>query len=169
MPSISEFINSDCLEDFIVNNSSKYKNKFKKIIQKAKVDDSEISDKKAIEKIQKTISWNWSAFLFSSFWAIYRKQKLGWVALFLTIICIIVPDFISSPAIEKAMNTVPMSMSVLFGFYGNSYLLKNTIYAFSKNLSKKDQRQKDLKGLIIAIILMVTSFAAIEFLFEYIF
>ena len=72
---ISEFIASPALEETIVTNYPRYREKFSKIIEKADVQESDTKDEQAIKKITSTLSWNWSAFLFSYLWLIYRREN----------------------------------------------------------------------------------------------
>ncbi len=87
MVTFNQFVQGDQLEETIVSNCPAYRKKFLKIIEKAGVGDNDIEDKNALQKIRSTISWGWVAAIFSSFWAIYRKEKiLGWGTISLAVI-----------------------------------------------------------------------------------
>ena len=61
---IREFIESENLEQAIISNSHKFRDKFRKIVDKTNVGELNIEDQNALKKIEKTISWNWYAFFF---------------------------------------------------------------------------------------------------------
>ena len=119
LTTISEFIASPALEETIVTNCPEYREKFSKIIEKADVQESDTKDEQAIKKITSTLSWNWSAFLFSYLWLIYRRENLlGWGLL---IVVWFFPYLASIPAfrqIKSAHVQIPNTSTLLLASCG---------------------------------------------------
>lgn len=68
-----------------------------------------------------SISWNWCAFLFSSYWLIYRKmyKEFAVVAVLEVILIPIVGSFISM------VNSLAIVVNILVGLYGNNLYMKH--------------------------------------------
>ena len=54
MTTFSEFVESTSLEETIVTNSPKYREKFLKIVEKAGIGESDTKDKQALNKLRST-------------------------------------------------------------------------------------------------------------------
>ena len=150
---IREFIESENLEQAIISNSHKFRDKFRKIVDKTNVGELDIEDQNAIRKIEKTVSWNWYAFFFNSFWAIYRKEKLGWITLVIGML--LGPLALIFPIIDKITTPYPYILMIIFGMYGNSYVLRNALKIFPQTTSAVDRAQISKNGLLIAITLTI--------------
>jgi hypothetical protein len=163
---ISEFIKSNALEETIVTNCPKYREKFLKIVDKSSVGESDTKDKQALNKIRSTRSWNWAAFLFNTHWAIYRKEKLlGWALFIITwLIAVISTIYMSVPLVDKFGNFFPLFVAVFVGMYGNSYVLHNSIQTYEQTTSSKDREQRSPTGLAVAIVIDIVSIGIIGFL-----
>ena len=74
-----EFLDSEYFEQIIEKNVDGYRNRFFKIIKKAKVENSSLEDKGAHKEIIKTTSFNWFAILFTTVWGGYRRVKFVWI------------------------------------------------------------------------------------------
>jgi len=166
MRTISEFIDSTALDETIVTNCPKYREKFLKIVEKSGVGDSDTKDKQAINKIISTRSWNWAAFLFNTHWAIYRKEKLlGWVFFITTyLIAGISMIYMSVPALDTLGNIFPWIVAVIIGIYGNSFVLRNSIQTYENTTSSKDREQRSPTGLAVAIGIDIAIIGIIIFL-----
>jgi hypothetical protein len=162
MTSISEFIDSTALEETIITNCPKYREKFSNIVEKAGVGGSDIKDKEAIKKIYATCSWNWAAFLLNTHWAIYRKEKMmGW-GLFTFIWLVAVISFYV-PALDSVSYFLPMIAAFIVGIYGNSYVLCNSIRTYENTTSPEDRKQRSPIGLAVAIIVDVGTMVVLVF------
>jgi len=152
MTTISEFIDSTALEESIVTNCPKYREKFLKIVEKSGVGGSDTKNKQALNKILSTQSWNWAAFLGNTHWAIYRKEKvLGWGFFTATwLIAGISMIYISVPALDGLGNIFPWIVALVVGMYGNSFVLRNSIQTYENTTSSKDREQRSLTGLALA-------------------
>ena len=166
MRTISEFIDSTALEETIVTNCPKYREKFLKIVEKSGVGESDTKDKQAMNKIRSTRSWNWAAFLFNTHWAIYRKEKLlGWALFIITwLIAVISTIYMSVPVLDKLGNFFPILVTVIVGMYGNSYVLHNSIQIYEQTTSSKDREQRSPTGLAVAIVIDIAFIGIIGFL-----
>jgi len=150
----NQFVQGDQLEETIVSNCPAYRKKFLKIIEKAGVGDNDIEDKNALKKIRSTTSWGWVAAIFSSFWAIYRKEKiLGWGTLSLSVIL----GFLSlySDTIDKISIGFTWGILILVGMYGNSYVLHNCVKTYVETSSKIDRQQRSKIQLFAAVMLVI--------------
>ena len=166
MTTISEFISSPALEEAIVTNCPKYREKFAKIIEKADVQESDTKDEQAIKKITSTLSWNWSAFLFSYLWLIYRRENLlGWGLLivvwffpYFTSIYSIDPEsptLDKNPTLDAISLIVPWLVMVIVGIFGNSLILRNAMRAHEDTTSSAVRKQRSPIALCLAILLVV--------------
>jgi hypothetical protein len=154
MTTISEFVQGVALEETIVSNCPTYREKFQKIIDKAGVGDSDIKDDNALNTIRSTRSWNWAGFVFSSFWAIYRKENvLGWGTLIFSFFLSIVAEIV--PAADKISSAFPFVLSIVFGMYGTSFILRNALKTYSSTTSSKDREQRSTVGVLVAISLTI--------------
>ncbi len=150
----NQFVEGDQLEETVVSNCPTYRKKFLKIIKKGGVEDNYITDKKALKKIRGTISWNWAAFFFSSFWAIYRKDKtFGWGTLSMVIFIDLLA--LSFPTLERATLTIPFALAVMIGLLGNSYVLHNSVKNYAETTSEVDRDQRSLLQLFVAIAVVI--------------
>ena len=154
MVTFNQFVQGDQLEETIVSNCPAYRKKFLKIIEKAGVGDNDIEDKNALQKIRSTISWGWVAAIFSSFWAIYRKEKiLGWGTISLAVILGLLSFF--SDTIDKMSIALPWGLTVVIGMYGNSYVLHNCVKTYVETTSEKDRQQRSIIQLFVAVMLLI--------------
>ena len=152
MTTISEFVDSTALDETIVSNCSKYREKFIKIVNKSGVGGSDTKDKQAINKIISTQSWNWAAFFFNTHWAIYRKEKLlGWLLFIATWLNAISAIYISVPALDTLGNIFAWVVAVFCGMYGNSFVFRNSLQTYENTTSSKDREQRSPTGLAVAI------------------
>jgi hypothetical protein len=121
MTTTSEFIASPALEETIVTNCPKYREKFSKIIQKADVQESDTKDEQAIKKIISTFSWNWAAFLLSYLWLIYRRENLlGWGLLIVVWGLTLIWAYWEDTTLDTITDILPMAVSIAVGILGNS-------------------------------------------------
>ncbi|WP_457622140.1 DUF2628 domain-containing protein [Persephonella sp.] len=106
-------ISEEELRAFIGKNSEYYIDKFKKFEE------------------GKSISWNWSAFLFGVLWMFYRKMYVyGLIAL---AVIFIINVFIAALGINQVISTgISLWLWIGFGMFGN-YIY----YIFVKNKIKK--------------------------------
>jgi hypothetical protein len=160
MTTTSEFIASPALEEAIVTNCPKYREKFSKIIEKADVQESDTKDEQAIKKITSTLSWNWAAFLFGYLWLIYRRENLlGWglliVVWFFPYLASIYSVDSASPTLDTISLVVPWLVMVIVGIFGNSLILRNAMKAYEDTTSSVDRNQPSPKALCLAILLMI--------------
>ena len=155
-----QFVEGNQLEETIVSNCPTYRKKFLKIIKKAGVEDNYITDKNALKKIYSVISWNWAAVIFSSYWAIYRKEKkLGWATL--SVVLFFVFLALNTETLGELTYT-PLAIAVAIGLYGNSFVLINSVKNYAETTSKEDREQRSLLQLFVAIaVLIIFSFYAI--------
>ena len=152
MVSFRDFVESDRLEETIVSNCPDLRRKFNNIIEKAGVGELDIQDKNALAKIRTTISWSWAPAIFSSYWAIYRKEKLlGWGTFSLAFVFAYLSFY--SETISKISNIYPWTLIVLVGMYGNSYLLYNAVKTYSDTTSPTDRQQRSIFQLFVAMVL----------------
>jgi len=80
MTTFSEFVSGPEFEKMIGSKKyPKYKIKFSKIIEKAGVGDSDLTDRVALKKLYSTRSWNWFGFFFSVYWGVFLQNKNGLV------------------------------------------------------------------------------------------
>ena len=149
MTTISEFVDSTALDETIVTNCPKYREKFLKIVEKSGVGESDIEDTEAVKKIEKTTSWNWCAFFFSSYWAIYRKEKFGWISLVIGLL--LIPLSILVPVLDKPLTAYPYILTIIFGMFGNSYVFRNALKIYPKTTSTVDRAQVSKNGLMISL------------------
>ena len=157
---ISEFIASPALEETIVTNCPEYREKFSKIIEKADVQGSDTKDEQAIKKITSTLSWNWSAFLFSYLWLIYRRENLlGWglliVVWFFPYLASIYSVESPSPTLDTISWVVSLSVMVIVGIFGNSLFLRNAVKAYEDTTSSAVRKQRSPIALWLAILLKI--------------
>ena len=152
MVSFKDFVESDRLEETIVSNCPNFRKKFYKIIEKAGVGERDIQDETALKKVRTTISWSWAPAIFSSYWAIYRKEKLlGWGTLSIAFVFAYLSFY--SETISKISNVYPWMLLVLVGMYGNSYVLYNAVKTYSETTSQTDRQQRSIFQLFVAIFL----------------
>lgn len=88
-----------------------------------------------MKKTNQKVSWNWSAFFFSSYWAIYRKMYLVGFG----IICLDIFLNIMMPFSFLLLNLI---IAIIFGLYGN-YMYLTTIEKKSGNLKHLDDNLKE--------------------------
>ena len=150
---ISEFIASPALEETIVTNCPKYREKFSKIIEKADVQGSDTKDEQAIKKIISTLSWNWAAFLFSYLWLIYRRENLlGWGLLIVVWGLTLIWAYYEGTTLDTITDVLPMAVCIAVGILGNSLILRNAMEAYEDTTSSVDLKQRSLKALCLAIL-----------------
>lgn len=153
---ISEFIASPALEETIVTNCPKYREKFSKIIEKANVQESDTKDEQAIKKITSTLSWNWSAFLFSYLWLIYRRENLlGWGLLIVVWGLTLIWAYYEDTTLDTITDVLPMAVCIAVGILGNSLILRNAMKAYEDTTSSVDLKQHSPKALCLAILLKI--------------
>ena len=153
---ISEFIASPALEETIVTNCPKYREKFSKIIEKADVQESDTKDEQAIKKIISTLSWNWAAFLFSYLWLIYRRENLlGWGLLIVVWGLTLIWAYYEGTTLDTITDVLPMAVCSAVGILGNSLILRNAMKAYEKSTSSVDLKQHSPKALCLAILLKI--------------
>ena len=160
LTTISEFIASPALEETIVTNCPEYREKFSKIIEKADVQGSDTKDEQAIKKITSTLSWNWSAFIFSYLWLIYRRENLlGWglliVVWFFPYLASIYSVESPSPTLDIISWVVSLSVMVIVGIFGNSFILRNAVKAYEDTTSSAVRKQRSPIALWLAILLVI--------------
>ena len=166
MPTISEFIEGTPLEETIVSNCSKYREKFVKIVDKAGVGDCDIEDKNAVNRIMSISSWNWAGFFLTYYWAIYRKaDHFGWIAVssfFLFIgIYVFFTLFINihlSFGIIVIIITVGLSILVAGSMYGNGIILCNALKSYANTTSSTDREQRSTSTVVAVILLTIAYF-----------
>ena len=116
MTPTSEFIASPALEETIVTNCPKYREKFSKITEKADVQESDTKDEQAKKKIISTFSWNWAAFLFSYLWLIYRRENLlGWGLLIVVWGLTLIWAYWEDTTLDTITDILPMAVSIAVG------------------------------------------------------
>ena len=153
---ISEFIASPALEETIVTNCPRYREKFSKIIEKADVQESDTKDEQAIKKIISTLSWNWAAFLFSYLWLIYRRENLlGWGLLIVVWGLTLIWAYYEGTTLDTITDVLPMAVCSAVGILGNSRILRNAMKAYEKSTSSVDLKQHSPKALCLAILLKI--------------
>ena len=156
MTTTSEFIASPALEEAIVTNCPKYREKFSKIIEKADVQESDTKDEQAIKKITSTLSWNWAAFLFSYLWLIYRRENLlGWGLLIVVWGLTLIWAYWEDTTLDTITDILPMAVSIAVGILGNSLILRNAMKAYEDTTSSVDRKQRSPKALCLAILLKI--------------
>jgi hypothetical protein len=94
-----------------------YRAKFLAMAERGQVLNAYISSKEALDGLNARFSWNWAAFLFGSFWAIYRGMWPGWLALSL-----VLTMTIAAPA--EVVAAFRLAIGVFFGFFGDNFLLR---------------------------------------------
>ncbi|MFL2688703.1 MAG: DUF2628 domain-containing protein [Alphaproteobacteria bacterium] len=153
---ISEFIASPALEETIVTNCPKYREKFSKIIEKADVQESDTKDEQAIKKIISTLSWNWAAFLFSYLWLIYRRENLlGWGLLIVVWGLTLIWAYSEDTTLDTITDVLPMAVCIAVGILGNSLILRNAMKAYEDTTLSVDLKQHSPKALCLAILLKI--------------
>lgn len=97
-------ISKEELEVFIDNNSEYYLKNINKLENKSKF-----------------LSWNWSCFLFSSYWLLYRK-------LYIPTIVLIGTDLVSAKLLErKALIVIMLVIRIILSMLANSIYLNNCV------------------------------------------
>lgn len=164
MTTISEFIDGKDFEVIINKRCSKYREMFLKIIEKKGVGNSDIKDEIAIKSILSTPSWNWAAFLFSTIWAIYRKDNIfGW-GVFIVLILLNYITILFAPDLFDITTSLPYVVMVIYGIYGNSFALRNSLQAYANTKSPKEIEQCSTSGVILAFLLVFASTAGLIYL-----
>ena len=154
MTTISELVQGDSLEKTIISSCSSYRKAFTKIIEKSGVGDNSIDNKLALTAIIKTRSWNWAAFAFSVYWAIYRKQKIGWYGLILILGFVFLP---ANETLDKFLGGISIWVCIGFGIFGNSMFLRSVLRVNSETSSPENRQLRSFLGLGIAILISVVA------------
>lgn len=96
-----------------------------------------ISKFKIMRDDDTVVTWNWSAFLFPSFWFVYRKMyKIGLgLFVFNQVLSIVLRLFSVSSLYRSLIST---SICIIFGFIGNSL--------YMHSVEKTIESLKDLQG-----------------------
>lgn len=93
---------------------------------------------KEIQELYKSTSWNWAAFLFSSWWFLYRKMYAVGFG-------IILGNLVIGALIPQISLIVSIAISVISGLYGNIIYLKY----IQKQLDSLTNMDKDIKESLI--------------------
>ena len=165
MTTFSEFVSSPELEKMIGDKKyPKYKIKFSKIIKKAGIGDSDITDQKASAKlITGFSSWNWYGFFFGPFWAVFCKMKMGWFAFAAMLIVFLIEDagVISTTTPFSSIGSTIVFL--YFAIYGNSSYFAEIITKY--NAGYKDR----MPTSILYIFILIAASVAHAFISEYFF
>ena len=175
MTTISEFIEGTALEEIIVFNCPKYREKFSKIVEKAGVGDSDLEEflqdswskpSPTAKQIlgypyPKLRSWNWAGFFFNSYWAIYRKEKVGWVFLILSLISVLPEHY--NPEFDL-IGFIPIIGAIVFGGQGDSMILRSSLRTYANRTSLEDRNPRSIIGVIVAILLTIAYMLTYGFL-----
>ena len=175
MTTISEFIDGAALEEIIVFNCPKYREKFSKIVEKSGVGDTNLEEflqdrwwkpSPTAKKIMgypfpKFRTWNWAGFFFNSYWAIYRKQKFGWVVLIVSLLVISYEPYASE---SSQLVYLPYIMVIWFGGVGNSMILRSALKTYANKTSPTDRNPRSIIGVIVAILLTIVYLGIYGFL-----
>jgi hypothetical protein len=101
-----------------------------------------------IESTNSKYSWNWSAFLFTYFWLLYRKMYLASLTIF---IIFFITDFVFLSIVESRsliMWVYNLIMFGLFGAYGNYLYLIHAKKKLSKLLIESNDEQHLEKNIL---------------------
>ena len=109
----------------------------------------------------KLISWNWAGFFFNSYWAIYRKEKLGWFFLLGSLLSLLPEHFY--PEMDQ-IGFIPFIVAIVLGAQGDCFILRNALRTFAKKTSLADIKPRSIIGVIVAILLTITYFLIYGFL-----
>lgn len=150
------------------SSSGYYSQKFHKIVSKADIGNLDISGSlNSIKaKIQRTTSFNLWGLLFGPLWGCYRRLRSAWVIVYLIAIygaCEIMLDF-SFPSVDRG---ITIGGAVLFGIFGNSFLLSKYLQQFSVVSDVFDIRRKIAPSYLaplIAIAILLAPYLVDEML-----
>ena len=153
MQTFSDFIESEAIEPLIERNLARYRNKFRRIIKKAAVGPDAISEVDALNKIKKIRSWNWMGFVFGGLWGIYRRQPIGWYLIIPGVFLAVLGDTISSPVLTRLANIYPVCTMVIFGLYGDNFLLRSSLRTYLQTGERKRLALRHPAGVVLALFL----------------
>jgi len=107
---------------------------------------------KKMDRKKSEFSWNWSAFLFSTYWCFYRKlYTFGFVLLFLNLAI----DFL--PMIKGVLGIVSIFIPLAFGAFGNSIYLKHIQeIADNKELEKGGTNRYAVLAVALLLLMVYT-------------
>ena len=170
MTTTSEFIEGPELDKIIVHNCDKYRKSFISIVEKSGVGDVDVEEflkdrwwgklspptKKIMGFfIPKFQSWNWAGFFFNVYWLIYRKQRLGWLFLVFSLLCLLPEHW--DPGLDN-LSVIPFVAAVVCGGKGDSFIMVNALKMYAKKTPLDDRDPRSIRGPIIAIILTIVYF-----------
>ena len=169
MTTISEFIEGPELDKILVHNCDKYRKSFIRIVEKSGVGDADVEEflkdswlkpSPSAKKIMgfllpKFRSWNWAGFFFNVYWAIYRKQGIGWFFLVFSLLCFLPEHW--DPGLSK-FSAIPFICAIVLGGKGDSFILLSALRTYAKKTPLDGRKARSIIRPIIAIILTFVYF-----------
>jgi hypothetical protein len=121
---LKDYVQSDAVKNRIHSNVDWYLIKWSGAIER--YGDLEVSNPE-LKKIETIRSWNWSAFLFTYYWGIWRGVHRSWLLLSIISVLYFVSIFLTDAPIVKFIGYGTFGISSVYGWYGNSWYLRTLI------------------------------------------
>lgn len=130
---LDQFIHSTFIETALARNVSKYVAKWEALLAKSSAQGLSATAPGTFQAITRHISWNWAAFFFGVFWGLYRGVNHQWAVFAFVIVNILLGEAFPGSFIDKAGYIVSFAMAVLYGCYGNAWLLASLLSKLHDN------------------------------------
>ena len=121
---LKDYVQSDAVKNRIHSNVDWYLIKWSGAIER--YGDLEVSNPE-LKKIETIRSWNWSAFLFTYYWGIWRGVHRSWLLLSIISVLYFVSIFLTDAPIVKFIGYGTFGISWVYGMYGNGWYLRTLI------------------------------------------
>lgn len=137
-----------------------YRRKFERIIEKAEVGELDLATDwpEIRRRLQTKMSFNIWGLLFGGLWGVYRSVPYAVLAVLFVAATIAAPFFINVN--EGLFRTIPYSLGVVFGFYGNGWLLTSYLGLMrdygDKALVERETRPSLLQAILAIAVLGIT-------------
>lgn len=147
---VIEALHSDLLDAALASNAEFYRTRWLTFAERAKVSNSMIGGELEIRKMGlRQLSWNWPAFLFNIYWAVYRRVQYAWLALSIFLVGNILTAFIGTTG-SVAFFVGSIVIMFVFGLLGNSLLMQSYLKNYAEG-NLRVESHKSLPELFMAI------------------
>jgi hypothetical protein len=93
-----EFVESEFAGQAVSSNTRYYRDAWNKILERANAGSASVSDRKSISVISGTRYFNWAAFFFGPYWAVWRGMRYCWWMMSTEWILVLLADVIPRTA-----------------------------------------------------------------------
>jgi hypothetical protein len=152
----SELLESKYMEIALSHSIDKYKQKFKKILSKADLIDSSISQP---FQAKKTRTWNWAALFGWIFWAAYRDMPQWKLITIAFSIFAVLAEFF--PKLDRAYGIAVLIISVQYALFGNRMVLSKIRDGYISGVDAQKLRPSWVRPVLALVYWIIVAVALV--------